>query len=87
MRKRKANGRVCVCSASSVCNGSTKVNYYANANQRSTLVEKKRKKGNNDYFSRGPRYYRKNNVRAQKGMAAILENVEWFSGKSFLTNL
>lgn len=34
-----------VCSASNVCNGSTKVNYYANANQRSTLVEKKRKKG------------------------------------------
>lgn len=48
----------------SVCSGSTKVNYYANANQRGTRREKKRK-GNND-FSPDCRYCRKNNVRAQK---------------------
>lgn len=44
-RKRKASRHVC---SGSVCSGSTKVNYYANANQRGTRGEKKRK-GNNDF--------------------------------------
>lgn len=49
--------------AVSVCGG-TKVNYYANANQRSTR-EKKEQKGTMIIFP-GPRYYRKNYVRVQK---------------------
>jgi len=43
-RKKKSEW-TCV---ASVCSGSTKVNYYANANQRGTRGEKKRK-GNNDF--------------------------------------